>query len=306
MSTTRPARATIAGRTYLDLQNLARRTKRPTDELHQLYALEGFLARLVVSPYIDRLVLKGGVLLAAYDARRPTRDVDLQGRHIPNDIEEIRGMVCSIAGIGLDDGLSFDTDSATAEVIRDEDLYSGVRVSLNGRLSVARITFHVDVNVGDPIWPAPQQISLPRLLEGQIELAGYPLPMVFAEKLVTAVWRGTANTRWRDFADLYLLIDRHDVDGMELQSAITRVARFREVQLAPLDEVLNGFSRIAQPRWSAWRRRQRLDARLPEGFDQVLEMLIGFADPALANGATGVTWRAMNRQWEPNSADVGG
>lgn len=68
----RPTRATGAGRAYLDLQNLARRQQRPTDELHQLYALEGFLTRLSRSPYADRLVLKGGVLLAAYGARRPT------------------------------------------------------------------------------------------------------------------------------------------------------------------------------------------------------------------------------------------
>jgi hypothetical protein len=59
----RPTRATVEGRAYLDLQNLARRQQRPTDELHQLYALEGFLARLARSPDADRLVLKGDVLL---------------------------------------------------------------------------------------------------------------------------------------------------------------------------------------------------------------------------------------------------
>ena len=64
----RPTRATVEGRAYLDLQNLARRQQRPTDELQQLYALEGFLSRLSRSPHADRLVLKGGVLLAAYDA----------------------------------------------------------------------------------------------------------------------------------------------------------------------------------------------------------------------------------------------
>lgn len=82
-----PTRATVAGRAYLDLQNLARRSGRPTDELHQIYALEGFLARLAISPYADKLVLKGGVLLAAYAARRPTRDVDLQGRWISNNVD---------------------------------------------------------------------------------------------------------------------------------------------------------------------------------------------------------------------------
>ena len=70
MPSTRPTRSTTSGRTYLDLQNLARKQSRPTDELHQLYALEGFLARLTISPYAKQFVLKGGVLLAAFGTRR--------------------------------------------------------------------------------------------------------------------------------------------------------------------------------------------------------------------------------------------
>jgi len=61
--------------------------------LHQIYALEGFLARLVVSPYANRLVLKGGVLLAALDVRRPTRDIDFQAHRLRNDADEINSMV---------------------------------------------------------------------------------------------------------------------------------------------------------------------------------------------------------------------
>jgi hypothetical protein len=170
--TTRPTLATVDGRVYLDLQNLARRQGRPTDELHQLYALEGFLARLVASPYADMFVLKGGVLLAAYDTRRPTRDVDLQAQHLSNDIGHVLAIVRQIAGLHLDDGLVFDASAATADGIRDQDAYPGVRVTITGGLAAARLTFHVDVNVGDPIWPAPQTISLPRLLAGTIAIAG--------------------------------------------------------------------------------------------------------------------------------------
>jgi len=89
----RPTRQTVAGRAYLDLQNLARRQSRPTDELQQLYALEGFLARVAASAYAERFVLKGGVLLAAYGARRPTRDVDMQGREMSNRIEDVLEVV---------------------------------------------------------------------------------------------------------------------------------------------------------------------------------------------------------------------
>ena len=185
-----PTRATVAARAYLDLRNKARGDRRPVDELFQLYALEAFLARLAGSPYADQLVLKGGVLLAAFGERRPTRDVDLQGEVLDNDIDNIRQVICEVAAQALDDGVVFEIEHASAEVIRDEDAYSGVRVSLRADLATARLHLHVDINVGDPITPAPQEVHLPRLLGGEVVVRGYPLVMVLAEKIVTAIARG--------------------------------------------------------------------------------------------------------------------
>ncbi|HEX8092518.1 nucleotidyl transferase AbiEii/AbiGii toxin family protein [Jatrophihabitans sp.] len=76
----RPPRGTAAGRAYLDLQSRARAEGRGTQELLTLYVVERWLARLSASPYRDQFVLKGGMLLAAFDARRPTADVDVQAR----------------------------------------------------------------------------------------------------------------------------------------------------------------------------------------------------------------------------------
>lgn len=108
---------------------------------------------------------------------------------------------------------------ASAESIRDEDAYSGVRVTLTGKLSRAIIRLHVDVNVGDPIWPEPQKITLPRLLDGTLIVRGYPLEMVLAERIVTSIARGTASTRWRDFVDIYTLVQRHPIDGPTLRQS---------------------------------------------------------------------------------------
>ncbi|MBR7824701.1 nucleotidyl transferase AbiEii/AbiGii toxin family protein [Actinospica sp. MGRD01-02] len=189
------------------MQNLARRQARPTDELHQLYALEGFLARLTVSPYADRFVSKGGVLLAAFGTRRPTRDIDLYADQLSGEVEAMREVVRAIAAIRLDDGLELDPDSASAESIRDENEYTGVRVTLTGTLSVARLSFHIDIDVGDPVWPAPRPVELPRILGGTLEITGYPLSMVLAEKIVTMMQRGTANTRWRDLVDVDIVLE---------------------------------------------------------------------------------------------------
>ena len=84
---TPPNRQTVAGQVYLDLRRLAQTRGRATDELLQLYALEGFLDRLTQSDQRDYFVLKGGVLLSAYDARRATRDIDFAARALANDID---------------------------------------------------------------------------------------------------------------------------------------------------------------------------------------------------------------------------
>ena len=97
----RPTRETVEGRAYLDLQNQARRDMRPTDELFARYALEGFLARLAASPAATSLVLKGGVLLAAFGARQPTRDVDLHAEHVSSDAGSVLVLIRSIAAIEL-------------------------------------------------------------------------------------------------------------------------------------------------------------------------------------------------------------
>ena len=205
----RPTRSTVGGRAYLDLQRQAKTDRRITSEYLKLYALEGFLLRLANSDRRNRFVLKGGVLLAAYELRRRTADIDFAALQTTNDVETIRQDVIAIASthlpLDLDDGLIFDPGDVTALVIRDQDQYSGVRVRMAVALATARERFHIDVNVGDPIWPAPSEIQLPRLLPDQasIALRGYPMEMVLAEKTVTALQLGIASTRWRDFGDIY-------------------------------------------------------------------------------------------------------
>ena len=299
----RPTRSTPAGAAYLDLQNQARRTQRPTQELLQLYVLEGFLARLAASEVRERFVLKGGVLLAAFDTRRATGDVDLAARQLANDTATVLGMVRSVLTVPLpeDDGIEFFPDTATAATIREEDEYSGVRVRVEARLATADLPFHVDVNVGDPIWPAPTTIGLPRLRGGTpIELEGYPMPMVHAEKIVTAIQRGTANTRWRDFGDIWILSRRHPIVADELHEAIDVVAGHRNAELALLADALDGYAELAQAAWTQWRRRSKSD-HLPERFADVLATVIVFADPVLAGTASGLTWNPNAAAWAKSS-----
>ncbi|HEX4863788.1 MAG TPA: nucleotidyl transferase AbiEii/AbiGii toxin family protein, partial [Acidimicrobiales bacterium] len=293
-----PPHDSAAGRAYFQLQKQARADARPVQEVFQLYILEAFLDRLSRSAYRDTLVLKGGVLLAAFGERRPTRDVDLQAHALSNSAEVVLKRTVEIVAIEIDDGVEFDTGSATAKVIRDQDAYAGVRVSMAATLLPAKHRFHVDVNVGDPIWPGPEDVRVPRLLGGEIIVKGYPLEMVHSEKIVTAVARGTVNTRWRDFMDVVRLAARHQVDGDTLVESVRDVAEHRGVELAPLTTVLDGYASIGQQKWAAWRRRQQIEDRVPQTFADVVAEFISFADPVIAGDARGRRWDPRSRSWQ--------
>ncbi len=102
-----------------------------------LYALEGLLARIARSEYREDFVLKGGVLLAAFAARRPTKDIDLQATRLTGDPEEVAERVRVIAALDVADGLVFNPASVGATTIRDDDEYAGVPTGATTKKSPA-------------------------------------------------------------------------------------------------------------------------------------------------------------------------
>ena len=98
-----PQHGTPAGDATIALRKLARQTSGDVQELMTLYALEGLLARIAISEYRDDFVLKGGVLLAAFAARRPTKDIDLQATRLTDDPDEVAERVRAIARLELAD-----------------------------------------------------------------------------------------------------------------------------------------------------------------------------------------------------------
>lgn len=292
-----PTRDTPAGQAYNDLRNLARRDGRDPAEYITLYALEGFLARLAISEHAGELVLKGGVLMAAFAARRPTRDIDFAATGFANNITDVVQRVRSIIEVQLEDGLKFDPNSAVGEPIRDEADYNGVRVKITAQLATARVALHVDVNFGDPIWPAPTEAVLPLLLGGTLRLRGYPDHMVLAEKIVTAIERGEQNTRWRDFTDIAAIARSRSICGADLREAISTVARYRQVDVEPLRPLIADMPVLAQRKWETWRKKQRLEQSTPESFAELLDTCFTFTEPILSGSATDLTWDPTAQSW---------
>ncbi|MDQ6911015.1 MAG: nucleotidyl transferase AbiEii/AbiGii toxin family protein [Actinomycetota bacterium] len=294
---TQPTRNATSGRVYLDLRALGRQTGRPTQELLVVYVLERFLYRLATSTHRTRLILKGGMLLATLDCRRPTADIDLLARSVKGDRDRIAEIVRDIVGIAVDDGVVYDTERLTVRTIRDDQLYAGVRLTLPAQVDRARAVLRLDVNVGDPVTPGPVEVEYPGLLSGSFRLLGYPLATVLAEKVVTMIERGAAITRERDFADVVLLSHRHPVDADVLLSALRATSAYRESRLHPLAGLFGELGRDRQSSWTAYVARSGLAESLPRDYGEAIAEVIAFVDPVLTGAALSASWEPTKRIW---------
>lgn len=298
----RPTRADPAGRVYLDLQNQARRQRRGTQELLTLYVLERFLARLSTSAHADRFVLKGGMLLAALSARRPTADLDLMATHLANDEQTVLNRITEIAAITpeTDDGVIYRTETARARTIRESDLYTGVRISMEARVHSASVKLALDINFGDPITPAPELIDYPALLPGRtpVRILGYPVHTVLAEKITTAVNLGATNTRVRDYLDVWTLTGIQDLDATQTRAAIQATATHRQITLRPLSQAVADLAATRADTYAAFLRRLGPDAEpCPRDFRVVVDQVVAFVDPLLTPGHHDGRWSAARRAW---------
>jgi len=282
----------IARERYVSIQRLARDLGRPTDELLTLYVMEGFIARASESVYTGQLVLKGGMLMSTFAERRPTRDIDLQALGISNDTESLKEVTVQIASIDHVDGIDFETETTSATVVRDQAEYSGIRVAMDASVHSANLRLKIDFSFGDPISPKPTITQIESVMPGwdPITILSFPITMVLAEKIATAASRGTANTRWRDFADILAIVRSNDIDGSTMHESLRVVAEHRQIELRPLAETLSGFADHAQTQWAGWLRRQSLEEQLPDGFEAVLDGVTAFADPVISNEVPGQIW----------------
>ncbi|MCE5289825.1 MAG: nucleotidyl transferase AbiEii/AbiGii toxin family protein [Nocardiaceae bacterium] len=297
----RPTRDTPAGRAYLDLQNRARREGKGTQELLTMYVVERWLSRLSRSPYHDDFILKGGMLLAAFDRRRPTTDADALARNMAADEATVARRVAEIAQVAdNEDGVEFRVDTLATEVIREEAFYSGVRVSMTAQLSTANVKLKLDINFGDPVTPAPQIVELPALRPGvePVRVLGYPVETVLAEKITTAISLGAASTRVRDWADIYTLIETRTLTCGSVRDALRATASFRGTELVPLSSVIGQLVRLRASTYTAYRRRLGPDGEhLPSQFQDVVDVVVAFVDPVIAGAEDLAHWSASSRSW---------
>jgi len=257
------------------LQNEAARRGDDFNLLLLRYRIERPLFRLSQSAYAERFLLKEAMLFVVWDEKthRPARDLDLLGFG-PSEKEDLRKVFQEVVTLPVvEDGLVFDPASVRAEEIREDNTYGGVRVRILAKLGPAEVPVQIDVGDGDAVTPAPETASFPALLDFPApRVRTYPVYTVVAEKFETMAELGTANTRMRDFHDVWFLTRRFQLDGPTLRRAIEATFTRRQTPLPVWpDPLSDAFANDAdkQTQWAAFIRRNGLTG-LPGEFAEVV------------------------------------
>ncbi|MEX3955613.1 nucleotidyl transferase AbiEii/AbiGii toxin family protein [Trinickia sp. EG282A] len=230
------------------------------------YGLERLLYRLSISQHAANYLLKGALLFSLwYDQpHRPTRDADLLG-YGPDDIDTAVSTFREICQIEVEDGIAFEPGSVSGYEIRKEAGYGGVRIDLQAKLDGARIALQVDIGFGDAVTPAPEPVNYPVLLDDlpAPQLRAYPKYTVVAEKFHAVCLLGMANTRMKDYFDLWMLLTEETLDPAELHRAVQ--ATFARRRLAIPEAIPTGLSdafaqdATKQKQWAAFLKKNRLE-----------------------------------------------
>lgn len=194
------------------------------------YIMERFLERISLSEYSDKLILKGGLLVASMVGidNRVTIDIDATLKNYNLSLEDTRRMVEHIIGISLEDGVEFVLKST--EGIMDEAEYPGFRFKLEATLDKMRTPLKIDISTGDVITPGEVEYQYQLMFEDRsIRILAYNLETVLAEKMETVISRSVTNTRMRDFYDLMILKMEKEgqVNYEKLKSALLATSRKR-------------------------------------------------------------------------------
>jgi len=294
------------------LLNLAKQRREDFQFILTRFTLERLLYRLSTSRHADRFLLKGAMLLSVWgeEIYRPTRDLDLAGRGeiSPDLVVTIFRDLCRIED--CEDGLTFDPSSIKVERIAELQQYPGLRIQMRAELAAAIIPVQVDIGFGDAITPGPVEIAYPTLLGHPTpRLKGYPRETVIAEKFQAMVHLGMANTRMRDFYDLWVLAQTFDFAGAVLAEAIRATFERRQTQIpseAPT-ALTTEFESDQRKKadWTSFLRRTGKDHE-SLALPRVCDLLRGFLMPpclALTSGDPfEATWTAPG-PWRTSSQD---
>ena len=269
------------------VRNLSKGNSAKAQTIIRNYIMERFLERLSLSPYKGNLILKGGMLISSMVGldTRSTMDMDATMKGFPLTEESASRIVTKIASIHIDDGIIFETQKV--EPIMEEGDYPGIRITLSASLEKMETPLKIDFSAGDVITPGEAEYSYDLMFENRaISILAYPMETVLAEKLETILSRGTANTRMRDFYDIYVLTATKSdaINLATLQDALVNTcqARGSSDNLADASKILEEIRTNPElmKLWKQYQKKFDFAADVEwqnaiEAIDNIIRMLAG-------------------------------
>lgn len=264
------------------LLNIARDQGQTFNFVLNRYAIERLLYRLSQSQHADRFVLKGATLLMTWfdEPFRGTQDLDLLGYGDP-DPDAVLALFRDILAIDDQDGVQFDVAAARIDRIREEVEYGGVRIRTIAEIGGAQVPVSVDIGFGDATEPGAEDLNFPVMLDMPApKLRGYARETVIAEKFQAMVALGHANTRLKDYYDIWILSQVFTFENGRLPQAIaaTFARRGTPIPLDLPDALTSAFAtnNRKQQQWQAFIGGVALN---PGGLPEVVENISSFIMP---------------------------
>ena len=296
-----------------DLANLPAsvraRLKNRADELGldfnqaiQYYTMERFLYRLSKTKWADVLIVKGAAMLRVWDGAiaRPTRDIDFLAR-IDNSPEAIAAMVRECLAVESADGVTFSPE-IDVEPITVEEKYPGVRATISGELSGARMRLQLDFGVGDLAVPEPGWVDYPTLLGTDApRILAYRPSTAVAEKFQTMIDKGLLNSRLKDYYDIWMMAGAVPFDGETLVASITATFERRGTSIPSARPRELGKEFTTRPevqmQWASFvKKMEASGVVVPPSLDELVDGIADFIVPAAAAAAARESFAAA---WVP-------
>lgn len=259
-------------------KNFAIKNNLEVQQVLQNYMFERFLERLSKSKYKNNFILKGGFLLSSIMGIniRSTMDIDANITGMDFSEDKILKLVQDIISIELNDNVAFEIDKS--EPIKEDNEYGGYSFKIIGKVFNLKIIFHIDISTGDLITPKAIEYEYKTLLEDNIiNLYTYNSETIIAEKLQTVLVRSVANSRMKDFYDLYYFSTNKwkEIDKKTLSDAINVTFKHRNSlnELNNYESIINEISKssLIKERWTSYQNRFSYAQNV--SFDSVIDSI---------------------------------
>ena len=152
---------------------------------------------------------------------RNTLDMDATIKGFELTKKNLQKILNEIITINVGDDVTFEI--LMIKDIRDEAEYFGYRVTLNAKFDTIFQKFKIDISTGDVITPKEIEYNFKLLFEDRkIGILAYNLETVLSEKIEGVISKGIANTRARDYYDIFILekFQKNNINNKVLKQAI--------------------------------------------------------------------------------------